>query len=132
MNLLTVKIQKPEDLNFILGQSHFIKTVEDIHEALVSTVPGIKFGLAFTESFRTLPGALERHGRSHDPARPAERHGDRRRAFFHPVPGSRLLPDQCAQCHKNGPRGVPHFLRNGQPGGGDCGQNQSRVAASWG
>ena len=50
MNLLTVKIQKPEDLNFILGQSHFIKTVEDIHEALVSTVPGIKFGLAFTES----------------------------------------------------------------------------------
>ena len=50
MNLLTVKIQKPDDLNFILGQSHFIKTVEDIHEALVSSVPGIKFGLAFTES----------------------------------------------------------------------------------
>jgi len=50
MNLLTVKIQKPDDLNFILGQSHFIKTVEDIHETLVSSVPGIKFGLAFTES----------------------------------------------------------------------------------
>jgi adenosine/AMP kinase len=50
MNLLTVKIQKPDDLNFILGQSHFIKTVEDIHEALVGSVPGIKFGLAFTES----------------------------------------------------------------------------------
>ncbi len=50
MNLTTVKIDKPEEVNFILGQSHFIKTVEDIHEALVSTVPGIKFGLAFCEA----------------------------------------------------------------------------------
>ena len=50
MNLLSVKIEKPEDINFILGQSHFIKTVEDIHEAMVSTVPGIKFGLAFCEA----------------------------------------------------------------------------------
>ncbi len=50
MNLITVKIEKPEDTNFILGQSHFIKTVEDIHEALVGTVPGIKFGLAFNEA----------------------------------------------------------------------------------
>ena len=50
MQLITVKIEKPDDTNFILGQSHFIKTVEDIHEALVQTVPGIKFGLAFCES----------------------------------------------------------------------------------
>lgn len=50
MEIKTVKIQKPEDLNLILGQSHFIKTVEDLHEALVNTVPGIKFGLAFCES----------------------------------------------------------------------------------
>jgi adenosine/AMP kinase len=50
MQLTTVKIEKPEDINFILGQSHFIKTVEDIHEAMVQTVPGIKFGLAFCES----------------------------------------------------------------------------------
>lgn len=50
MEIKTVKIDKPEDMNFILGQSHFIKTVEDMHEALVSTVPGIKFGLAFCES----------------------------------------------------------------------------------
>lgn len=50
MNLISVKIDKPEAINFILGQSHFIKTVEDIHEALVTTVPGIKFGLAFCES----------------------------------------------------------------------------------
>jgi len=50
MNLLTIKIEKPEETNFILGQSHFIKTVEDIHEALVGSVPGIKFGLAFCEA----------------------------------------------------------------------------------
>ncbi len=50
MNLKTVNIEKPEEVNFILGQSHFIKSVEDIHEVLVSTVPGIKFGLAFCEA----------------------------------------------------------------------------------
>ncbi|MES2072586.1 MAG: adenosine-specific kinase [Pseudomonadota bacterium] len=50
MQLITVKIDKPETANFILGQTHFIKSVEDIHEALVSTVPGIKFGLAFCEA----------------------------------------------------------------------------------
>jgi len=50
MELKTVRIDKPAEVNLILGQSHFIKTVEDIHEALVSAVPGIKFGLAFCES----------------------------------------------------------------------------------
>ncbi len=50
MELISVKIEKPEDTNFILGQSHFIKTVEDVHETLVNTVPGIKFGLAFCEA----------------------------------------------------------------------------------
>jgi uncharacterized protein len=50
MELIPVKIEKPDDTNFILGQSHFIKTVEDIHEALVAAVPGIKFGLAFCEA----------------------------------------------------------------------------------
>jgi adenosine/AMP kinase len=50
MELTTVKIEKPDDINFILGQSHFIKTVEDIHEAMVQSVPGIKFGLAFCEA----------------------------------------------------------------------------------
>jgi adenosine/AMP kinase len=50
MNLLAIKIEKPEEINFILGQSHFIKTVEDVHEALITAVPGIKFGLAFSEA----------------------------------------------------------------------------------
>ncbi|HOU14220.1 MAG TPA: adenosine-specific kinase [Anaerolineae bacterium] len=48
--LKVVPIEKPESLNFILGQSHFIKTVEDLHEALVTAVPGIKFGIAFCEA----------------------------------------------------------------------------------
>jgi len=50
MELTAVKIEKPEAINFILGQSHFIKTVEDMHEALVGAVPGIRFGLAFCEA----------------------------------------------------------------------------------
>lgn len=50
MELKTVPIVKPPDLNFILGQSHFIKTVEDLYEAIVQTVPGMKFGIGFCES----------------------------------------------------------------------------------
>lgn len=50
LELQVVVIQKPEAVNFILGQSHFIKSVEDLHEALVTAVPGIKFGLAFCEA----------------------------------------------------------------------------------
>ena len=50
MEFKLVKIEKPVDMNFILGQSHFIKTVEDIHEAIFNINPGIKFGLAFCES----------------------------------------------------------------------------------
>jgi len=50
MDIKIVAIEKPEPINFILGQSHFIKTVEDIHETLVNSVPGIKFGLAFCEA----------------------------------------------------------------------------------
>lgn len=50
MDLHLVKINNPDSLNLILGMSHFIKTVEDVHEAVVNTVPGAKFGLAFCEA----------------------------------------------------------------------------------
>jgi len=50
MELVLIKIENPGHLNLILGHSHFIKTVEDIHEALVNSVPQIKFGLAFCEA----------------------------------------------------------------------------------
>ena len=64
MELKIVQIEKPEAVNLILGQSHFIKTVEDLHEALVSTVPGIKFGLAFCES--SAPALVRASGTDDD------------------------------------------------------------------
>jgi hypothetical protein len=50
MELKLVKINNPDNLNLILGQSHFIKTIEDVHEAMVNTIPGVKFGVAFCEA----------------------------------------------------------------------------------
>ncbi len=50
VNLISVTVRKPDSVNLILGQAHFIKTVEDLHEALVGAIPGIAFGLAFCES----------------------------------------------------------------------------------
>ncbi|MDD4894443.1 MAG: adenosine-specific kinase [Candidatus Omnitrophica bacterium] len=63
MELKSVKIKKPDDVNLILGQSHFIKTVEDLYEVLVNAVPGIKFGLAFVES----SGACKIRSEGNDP-----------------------------------------------------------------
>ncbi|MVU75972.1 hypothetical protein GPX89_01790 [Nocardia sp. ET3-3] len=50
MELTAVPIDKPDELNVIIGQSHFIKTVEDLHEALAGTSPHLRFGLAFCEA----------------------------------------------------------------------------------
>lgn len=50
MELMVVPIEKPQNMNFILGQAHFIKTVEDIHEAIFNINPALKFGLAFCEA----------------------------------------------------------------------------------
>jgi len=60
MEIETVTIEKPQELNFILGQTHFIKTVEDLHETLVTAIPGIKFGLAFCEA--SGPALIRRSG----------------------------------------------------------------------
>jgi adenosine/AMP kinase len=54
VQLLTVKIDKPDEINFILGQSHFVKTIEDIHEALVQAIPNSQFGVAFCEASGAL------------------------------------------------------------------------------
>ena len=50
MEIKVVKLEYPEEVNIILGQSHFIKTAEDLYEIMVSSVPGVKFGLAFNEA----------------------------------------------------------------------------------
>lgn len=70
LELLTVRIEKPESVNLILGQAHFIKTVEDLHEALVGAVPGIQFGLAFCES--SGPALVRSSGTSQDLVRLAQ------------------------------------------------------------
>jgi adenosine/AMP kinase len=64
MELTTVSLEKPAAVNLILGQSHFIKTVEDIHEAIVTTNPGMKFGVAFCEASGP---ALVRFSGNHPP-----------------------------------------------------------------
>ncbi len=60
MNIFTVAVEKPEATNFILGQSHFIKTVEDVHEVIVATSSQIRFGIAFCES--SGPALVRRSG----------------------------------------------------------------------
>jgi hypothetical protein len=60
MDLRTVRIEKPADMNFILGQAHFIKTIEDLYEAVVQTNPAMKFGVAFCEA--SGPALVRRAG----------------------------------------------------------------------
>jgi adenosine/AMP kinase len=50
MEFRTTAIERPEDTNVIIGQAHFIKTIEDIHELMVTSVPGMEFGIAFNEA----------------------------------------------------------------------------------
>jgi len=64
MELKLVPIENPDELNLILGQSHFIKTVEDLHEALVTAIPGIQFGLAFCEA--SGPALIRHSGTNED------------------------------------------------------------------
>ena len=63
LELKSLKINKPDDANIILGQSHFIKTVEDLYELMVNNVPNIRFGLAFLES----SGACKVRSEGNDP-----------------------------------------------------------------
>jgi hypothetical protein len=63
LELKLIEVKKPQDVNLILGQSHFIKTVEDLYEVLMNSVPGIKFGLAFVES----SGACKVRSEGNDP-----------------------------------------------------------------
>jgi len=64
MELSIVPIAKPDDVNLVLGQSHFIKTVEDVYEALAGSSPQLRFGLAFCES--SGPCLVRRAGNDHE------------------------------------------------------------------
>ena len=130
IQLKAIQIENPESLNMILGQSHFVKTVEDIHEALVNGVPGVKFGLAFCESSGL---ALVRSTGTDDDAQGAgraQRAGAGRGPQLHLVPAQRLS-GQCPERDQDGARGGQHLLRQRQPGAGDRWPRPSRAAASW-
>jgi len=105
MELKLVQIENPDALNVILGQSHFIKTVEDVHEALINAVPGIQFGLAFCEaSGHTL---IRHSGTAQDLEELAVRNAERigaGHAFFlvlrdafpiNVLPALRAVPEVC-------------------------------------
>jgi uncharacterized protein len=64
LDITTIAFEKPDDVNVILGQSHFIKTVEDLHEALVGSAPGLRFGIAFNEA--SGPRLVRRSGNDAD------------------------------------------------------------------
>ena len=76
MELTTVLIEKPDDLNVFIGQAHFIKTVEDLHETLVGASPVLRFGVAFCEA--SGPCLIRRSG--NDDASSSSRCGTRRRS----------------------------------------------------
>lgn len=71
MNLELVEIEKPEDVNLVLGQAHFVKTVDDLHQALALSAPTLRFGIAFCEA--SGPRLVRVGGNDHDLARIAER-----------------------------------------------------------
>ena len=121
MEIMTVRIDKPEDTNFIFGQTHFIKSVEDIHEALVSSVPGIRFGLAFCEaSGKCLVRCSGTDAGLIELARKNATAIGAGHSFIIFSRG-RFLSGECSECNQDGPGGVWHFLRYRQSHGGDPG-----------
>ena len=123
MQLVTMRIDKPESTNFILGQTHFIKTVEDVHEVLVAAVPGIRFGLAFCEASGQClvrgsgtNSGLEELARSNALALAA---GHSFIIFL----GDGFYPIKCTECDQDGSGGLPHLLRDRQSNRGCAGRN---------
>ena len=77
---LEVAVDKPADMNVIIGQAHFIKTVEDLHEALAGVSPRLRFGLAFCEASSVRLVRRSGNDQGADRTGRGERAGDRRRA----------------------------------------------------
>ena len=122
MELETVKLGIPENSNLILGQSHFIKTAEDLYEAMAGTAPNSKFGIAFSEA--SGPCLVRSEGNDPDLIDAAKkklpRHGVRPH-LRHPAPGS--FPHKRPERRKGGPGGLWHLLRHRQPRRGGGGQD---------
>jgi len=105
VDIKAVAIDNPESLNLILGQSHFIKTVEDVHEAIVGAVPGVRFGMAFCEA--SGPALIRHSGTDEELVQLAIRNAQRigaghsfvvflRNAFpVNVLPAIRAVPEVC-------------------------------------
>jgi adenosine/AMP kinase len=119
MELKKVPVDNPEQLNFILGQSHFIKTVEDLYEAIVGTVPGAKFGLAFCEASDVC---LVRHAGTDDELIALAQKNALSIGAGHSfiIFLRDMFPVNILNAIKNRTGSVPYFLRHGQSGGGHC------------
>jgi adenosine/AMP kinase len=130
MELKTVTIEKPADVNCILGQAHFIKTVEDIHEALVSAVPKIKFGLAFCES--SGPALVRWSGTNAEMIELAKKNALAIAAGHSFIIFLRdCYPHQHSECRQERSRGLSYLLCHGQPRRGSARGRRRRGAASW-
>ena len=114
VRLEAVAVEKPDDANVIIGQAHFIKTVEDLHEALAGVSPHLRFGLAFCEA--SAARLVRRSGNDQELTSLArERPRDRRRAFVRdPAPGR--VPGQRAEPGQVRTGGLHRLLRHRQPG----------------
>ena len=115
MKFEAVRLEWSQDCNIIVGQSHFIKTVEDLAEIMAASVPGAKWGLAFNEA--SGPCLVRTEG--NDPALIADAVGCARAAgaghSFYIVIGARRLPDQRPRPSEGMSRGLSHILRHRQP-----------------
>ncbi len=124
MDLKTVRLVIPENGNIIVGHSHFIKTVEDLYEAIVNTVPQMKFGIAFNEAsgdclIRVDGNDPELEGIATENAQAiAAGH-----TFVIALRDG--YPDQHSGPHSRDPRSLQHLLRHRQPGRSDPGRDRT-------
>ena len=129
LDLKLIQVDVPENTNVIIGQSHFIKTTEDIHDALVGSVPGIQFGLAFCES--SGPRLVRREGTSDELKELATKNALKIGAghcFVLYLKGD--LSHQCPKRFEKHQRDLPDLLRDGKSRAGDCRRIRARAGNS--
>ncbi len=122
MELHAIRLDIPSDGNIIVGQSHFIKTVEDIYEAIVNTVPQMKFGIAFNEASGACLTRVD--GNDEELQAIAAKNATAVGAGHHVCRcATRRVSHQCEESHFGDAGSLHDFLRHGESGGSDCGRN---------
>ena len=115
MELKAIRLNIPENGNIIVGQSHFIKTVEDIYEAIVNTSPQIQFGIAFNEASGDCLTRFD--GNDEDLKQNAIQNAASLAAgHVFIVSLQEWLSDQCSRAHPSRSRSGEHLLRNSESG----------------